>query len=130
MNNEFTIKINKLKSLLSEYTTAQFPVDEGGGQPDRMDTGKPCTPGVDCPPDGEAGACCETNGCNVVMESDCLGVFLGVGTTCKPDPCPSLTVQKVLDNIQGMEEELKGKLAVTKEALDILDRAESGTDLA
>ena len=35
------------------------------------------------------GACCHANGtCGITAQADCTGTWLGLGTTCAPNPCP------------------------------------------
>lgn len=43
-----------------------------------------------CPGTCGLGACCVNGVCSLAVPSGCAGVHLGGGTTCTPDPCPSV----------------------------------------
>jgi len=92
MNSEFTNKLNRLRELLSEHTSAQMdmgpavePVDNGGKDV--------------CPP-VETGACCQAFGCvDGSMENDCItaGGTFHLGVSCDTNPCGSMQTDRVSD---------------------------------
>lgn len=87
MNSEFTNKLNRLRDLLSQHTSAQdiLPAPGPGGVGPSTDQ--------ECPPE-EVGACCQEFGCvDGTMEQDCIdggGEYKGDGSQCADVECDGL----------------------------------------
>lgn len=86
MNSDFTTKLEKLRSLLADNTSAQLQTQD----PTPV-SNDPC----DLCPKKKTGACCKQFGCvDGAMEADCVkggGTFQGPGTTCAANPCDGLS---------------------------------------
>jgi hypothetical protein len=93
MNSEFTNKLNRLRQLLSEHTSAQMQEMQEGPPLDPTDDGSKC-------PIPELGACCQAFGCvDGSMRSDCEnanGTF-HLGASCSDNPCGSMQKDRVTD---------------------------------